>query len=361
MVVFMQNAYFLGGASPDGFFSDFPAAQKDKYGFLLKGGPGTGKSTLMKTVAAVFADEAVSVYHCASDPRSLDAVVLEERGVYIADATAPHEMSVKLPYVTGELVDMAAALDPMILADERDTILALAEENAAMHTQCRTVLAAAASMQSVSFGIGKTALLQEKLDAFVQRLVKRLMPKGTHGKSAAQGQIWYRQCSALTPMGNLLLLPEEYGVVLLQDDYGCAARFLIERFAERLSAAGMSCILSRCLTMNGSPAVHLLLPECKLALLNASLLEPLSQSPLMQINLHRFYEADALRKQRSLHRFAMKNGELLQKRAVSLLNDALTVHDALEKPYIAAQDRAKLEEITIAVCNGIRSRFPKRV
>lgn len=361
MVSFMQNAYFLGGASPEGFVSDFPAQQKERYGFLLKGGPGTGKSTLMKTVAAVFADEAVSVYHCASDPRSLDAVVLEDRGVYLADATAPHEMSVALPYVTGELVDMAAGLHPDVLAQKRESIVSMANENAALHAECRTVLSAMASMQSISMRIGEDALLRPKLDAFAQRLVKRLLPKGMRNQRKDAGKVTYRQCSALTPLGNVLLLPENYGIVLLCDDYGCGAQTLIANFAERLSVAGMDCVLSRCLTMRGKPGVHLLLPECRLALLSASLLEELPAEPLMQINLHRFYDAEVLRKQRSVHRFAMKNADLLQKRASALLADALAVHDALEKPFIEAQNREKLEAITADVCCAIRERFPLTV
>lgn len=361
MVGFMQNAYFLGGASPEGFVSDFPTQEKAHYGFLLKGGPGTGKSTLLKTVASLFADETVTLYHCASDPRSLDAVVLEDRGVYLADATAPHEMSVALPYVTGELVDLAAGLQPDALAGNRERIIAMANENAALHAECRMVLSAVGSMQSISFGVGADALMHQKLNAFTLRLVKRLLPKTMRSKANAGGKILYRQCSALTPLGNVLLLPETYGTVLLEDDYGCAAQSLIADFAERLSAAGMNCVLSRCLTMRGKPAVHLLLPECRLALLSASLLETLPAEPMMRLNLRRFYDADVLRKQRAVHRFAVKNAVLLQKRASALLSEALLVHDALEAPFIKAQDREKLGAITADVCCAIRERFPLTV
>ena len=57
----MQNTYFLGGASPEGFATSFYAAHREYFGYFLKGGPGTGKSTLMKRIAAAFPEEDVSV------------------------------------------------------------------------------------------------------------------------------------------------------------------------------------------------------------------------------------------------------------------------------------------------------------
>lgn len=354
----MVSRYFLGGASPSGFASDFAAEQKGKYGILLKGGPGTGKSTLMRTVASVFADEDVTVYHCASDPRSLDAVVLEERGVFITDATTPHEMNTPLPYVTGELVDMAQALEPSMLAPKADAIKVLSAENSALHQQCRSVLSAVAAMQSVSYEIGLQGLQKEKLEAFAKRFSKRLMPKIAQ-KKGQPAQISYRQFSAITPQGELLFLPEDYGVVLLQDAHYAAACQLIAALSAILIQSGVSCIASRCLTLPQKPSVHLLLPQCKLAILSAHMLCEKTQTPLTEISLKRFYDAERLRSHRALHRFADKNAALLTSRAVAVLQDALTVHDALELPYIEALQRNTLDDIAVTVCNTIRRRFQK--
>ncbi len=355
---FMVSRFFLGGASPDGFVSDFADEQKTKYGILLKGGPGTGKSTLMRTVASVFADEAVTVYHCASDPRSLDAVVLEERGVFITDATAPHEMSTPLPYITGELVDMAQALDPLALSPKAEEIKALSAENGALHQQCRSILTAVSAMQSVSYDIGMQALQHEKLAGFAKRMSKRLLPKASQ-RNAQQGQILYRQCSAVTPQGELLFLPPDYGIVLLKDTHHAAACSLIATFASILTHNGVSCIASRSLTLRQKQAVHLLIPECKLAILSENMLSEKIANPLTEIPLKRFYDPEILRRQRSVHRFADKNAALLKERAVTVLQEALAVHDALEKPYIAALQRDTLDAITVAVCDTIRRRMKR--
>ncbi len=356
----MLHQYFLGGASPEGFVSDFLTEQKSQYGYLLKGGPGTGKSTLLRTVAGAFADESVSLYHCASDPHSLDAVVLEDRGVYLADATAPHEMSVSLPFVNGELVDLGRALHPQQLMGDRDAIELLSLRNTALHDRVKTMLSAISSLKSISLSIGDSALQKEKLTAFAGRLAKRLVPHGRGAKHSVAVKPLYRQCSALTPAGMMTFLPEGYRCVLIQDEYGAAAIRLLGVLSETIAAGGMQCVLTRCLTLKGKPVVHCMIPECELNILTASQLEQAPTDPLMQINLQRFYDPASLRQQRMIHRFSMKSAASLLTQTTALLSEALQVHDDLERYFIASQNRTLLQETTDAVCTSIRKYHPKQ-
>lgn len=87
--------FFLGANSPSGFYSlydqllDPAAAQRV---FLLKGGAGCGKSSLMRRVAQALSDagERVEYIRCSGDPDSLDAVIFPDLHSAIVDATAPH-------------------------------------------------------------------------------------------------------------------------------------------------------------------------------------------------------------------------------------------------------------------------------
>ena len=73
--------YFLGANSPTGFYSLYdqllPPEQASAI-YILKGGPGCGKSTLMRRVAALAqeAGEPVEYILCSGDPDSLDAILL---------------------------------------------------------------------------------------------------------------------------------------------------------------------------------------------------------------------------------------------------------------------------------------------
>ena len=75
----VPTRFFLGANSKRGFSSLYesfcdPAA--GDFLWVLKGGPGCGKSTLMKRIGAAAEEigEPVEYIHCSGDPDSLDAV-----------------------------------------------------------------------------------------------------------------------------------------------------------------------------------------------------------------------------------------------------------------------------------------------
>ena len=64
--------------------------------YLIKSGPGCGKSTMMKQLAQLSAGP-VQRIHCSSDPDSLDGVVFCDKNAAILDATAPHTLEPLAP------------------------------------------------------------------------------------------------------------------------------------------------------------------------------------------------------------------------------------------------------------------------
>jgi hypothetical protein len=85
---------FLGAATPKGpvdFIQNLTEDVDKRY--FIKGRPGSGKSTMLKKLAAVAEERGfnVEIYHCGFDPNSLDMIILRELGVAIFDSTAPHE------------------------------------------------------------------------------------------------------------------------------------------------------------------------------------------------------------------------------------------------------------------------------
>ncbi len=85
---------FMGAATPLGARDFIPNLTEGlARRVFLKGRPGTGKSTLLKALAAQAADKGfdAEVYHCGFDPDSLDMIILRELDVAVIDTTAPHE------------------------------------------------------------------------------------------------------------------------------------------------------------------------------------------------------------------------------------------------------------------------------
>ena len=350
----MQRAYFLGGSGPAGFVTDFPAEQQEHYGILLKGGPGTGKSTLMKKLAAAFAGEEISVYHCASDPHSLDAVVFEERGVYVTDATAPHDQSTPLPGVTGELCDLAAGLDRDTVSAHAEEIRQLYRENQNLHAMAKKGYAGIAAMEASVARIGQNALLRDKLSGYARRFTKRLMPK----KAARDGRILRRACAAMTPQGIREFIPAEFDRMLLSDPCMTAAPLLLAAVAESAVHAGLDAECTRSLTAPDRPLTHVILPGLHLAFSAVPALPDDCPDSAAVTDMKRFYDADMLRQQRNLLRFCRKTADAAANQTAALLLEALQVHDRLETYYIAALDTAFLDKQAAALISRVLQ-FPR--
>ena len=90
--------FYLGANSPTGFYSSHmnqvpeTSPEQAETIYILKGGPGCGKSSLMRRVAQAMEEKGASVEYiaCSGDPDSLDAVVFPALNTAIVDGTAPH-------------------------------------------------------------------------------------------------------------------------------------------------------------------------------------------------------------------------------------------------------------------------------
>lgn len=96
-----KQQYFLGANSAQGFVSlygDWLDERRAAAVYILKGGAGCGKSTLMRRVAQAMEEQGQTVEYilCSGDPDSLDAIYLPEKRVAILDGTAPHAWRTKV-------------------------------------------------------------------------------------------------------------------------------------------------------------------------------------------------------------------------------------------------------------------------
>ncbi len=101
---------FFGASTPLGaldFIEILTGSISKRY--LLKGRPGTGKSTLLRKLAAASAERGLDteVYSCAFDANSLDMIIWPELDVCLFDSTAPHLYEPSRP--NDEVIDMYAA------------------------------------------------------------------------------------------------------------------------------------------------------------------------------------------------------------------------------------------------------------
>ena len=97
-----MERYFLGSNTKVGFDGFYDVTTEGIGSFyLIKGGAGTGKSSLIKKVLKRGEDCGLRCesWHCSGDPKSLDGVYIHDLDVAVIDATSPHAVEPKIPTI----------------------------------------------------------------------------------------------------------------------------------------------------------------------------------------------------------------------------------------------------------------------
>lgn len=92
--------------------------------YILKGGPGVGKSGLMKRIGQYAKELGYELvyYHCSSDPDSLDALTIPALKIALMDGTAPHTVDPRFPGAVDEIINLGEFLSTPALIGRREEI-----------------------------------------------------------------------------------------------------------------------------------------------------------------------------------------------------------------------------------------------
>lgn len=330
-------AYFLGANTPGGFYSLYSELIQPRQArriYLLKGGAGCGKSTLMKRVEQFARREGFSTERilCSGDPDSLDAVLLPEQGIALADATAPHVLEPKFPGVVERYVNLGDCYDCEGLQKVREDIISCAASYPTCYAQAYRCLRAAGEMGEDV----RAALLTQKLSQRLERRAQGILRRELKDKKTGEkGTVKQRFLSAVTHRGYLclfetaqLLCPRIWAV---QDSYSLAHELLLPLLTGAVER-GYDVIACPD-PMVPERLQHLLIPQVGLALLTVNDDMPFPGQPERRIRLDAMADPQLLRAGRGRLRFAMKMSGVLVEEGVSCLARAKQMHDELERLY----------------------------
>ncbi len=331
--------YFLGANSPTGFYSLYPELIRPETAravYILKGGPGCGKSTLMRRVGARMEDAGLRTEYilCSGDPDSLDALLLPELGTAIVDGTAPHVVEPKYPGVVERYVNMGDCYDAEALWGLREEIIACMSGYKGCYQRAYRCLGASAEIFEDMRSTLLTPALEEKLTRRARGILLRELPRV---KAETPGKIKQRFLGAVTHRGPMCLYATAEAqcgrIYELLDNCGLAHELLTHLLAGA-AAAGLDAVACPD-PMAPDRLAHLLIPERGLAFLTSTAALPYDgkQKPCRRIRLDTAAGGEALRLSRPRLRFARKVSAALIEEAVASLAQAKAMHDSLEALY----------------------------
>ncbi|NLL03330.1 MAG: hypothetical protein GX269_03430 [Clostridiales bacterium] len=340
-----QIKYFLGTNSSDGFsslFNELYDPFDDSTAYIIKGGPGTGKSVLLKKVAKKAQKKGIEceMIYCASDPKSLDAVILPEMKMCVADGTSPHIIEPKFAGCVEQIINLGDYWDAKKLKKNSDEIKKLYVENSGYYQRSQRYLSASSLLLCDSKKMVSQYTDYEKLINYSIRLARRELGCATADKKAKK-----RYLSAITPDGFLTF--EETlnnlceNVIMIDDSIGNISERILSLLSEYAQGCGYSVVI--CPSPVFSTGIdQVIIPELSLAFIRAQTIENIL--PARRIHARRFIDSQGLKNHKNRIKFNKKAGNELQDEAISLLKGAKSTHDELEKYYIDAMNFEAVEE-----------------
>lgn len=349
--------YFLGANSPAGFYSLYDqliVPETARAIYILKGGPGCGKSTLMRAVARQLeqAGAACEYILCSGDPDSLDAVVLPQLGTALVDGTAPHVVEPKYPGVVESYVNLGECYDRAALGDLRASIMDCMRGYKGCYQRAYRCLGAAAEIREDV----RATLLTEGLEQKLAKRAKGILSREVKPRRGAQpGQVRQRFLGAVTHRGQLCL----YGTALAQCQriYELTDRYALAHpmLAHLLSGAvnGGYDVVACPDPMAPERLAHLLIPQLSLAFLSSAPDLPFQGEAFRRVRLDSVADAEILRRNRPRLRFAQKVSAALVEEAVDSLAQAKAMHDELESLYNPYVDFGRVSAAAQAIAEEI--------
>jgi hypothetical protein len=199
--------YYAGGNTARGFHNLYQSNLEglDRL-FILKGGPGTGKSSMMKKIGEEWLRKGydIELLHCSSDNNSIDGVIIRELGVGIVDGTAPHVIEPTAPGAVEEYINLGEAWNSDKLMGEKESIVKLTGKISDSFQTAYATFAEALRVHDEWEKIYINSMDFEKANQLSSSLIEKFFGKMKLNKKA---DVRHRFLGAATPQGAVDFVP----------------------------------------------------------------------------------------------------------------------------------------------------------
>jgi len=353
---------FAGGNTSEGFVSYFNYIldlKEAKQYYILKGGPGTGKSTFMNYIGSEAAKRGYDVeyFHCSSDSNSLDGVSIPGLKVAIVDGTAPHVIDPVYPGVVEKIINLGEFWDTGALAEHKDKFLLWKKEIKFNFARAYRYLKAAAILYEDIKEINMKYIDNIKVKKLTYGLIKELFSDSDEIRNTQEKEGLERMmfASAITPEGavhhldSVLNTKKIYGLI---GDKGMGINTVLEKIKEEAINRGYRVECFYCALLPDE-LEHLIIPGLDISLTTINKYHKTELNVQKHFYFDEFVDKTASKAYADVLNENKEQIDRLIKRAVDSIVNAKKFHFEMEKYYAPAMDFVRLTAVKEEVKSSI--------
>lgn len=344
--------YFAASNSAHGFCNYYNEcfSSADKL-YIIKGGPGTGKSGFMRRCAALAKNKGyhVEYFYCSSDPDSLDGILIHSSKIIaVIDGTAPHSYEMVYPGVRDNIINLGEAWDESVLDKYRAEIFRLCEGKTLEYRRTYDATGMCGNLFAVISSYVNKLIIGDKLESFAAKLTGKLDARGC-------GHVGIRLIDSLSMKGCVRFDTFERMAdrcVVVGDTYG-AGHIMLDKIRRQLDLRSCDYYISYDpIIPNKINGIFERGGRVAFVLSDPRIMLDIDADRIEHINMRRFIRAEAsevkadLKYTFSLYRSGI---ELAQRH----LARAAGHHFALEEIYKEAMDFDVVNKMTDSFCKKI--------
>ncbi|AOY77605.1 PRK06851 family protein [Clostridium formicaceticum] len=335
-----------GGNTSLGFFSYFEYVidlKKANKVYYLKGGPGTGKSSMMKKIGDTLINQGYDIefHHCSADPDSIDALVIPKLKIAMLDGTAPHVIDPKYPGAVDTIVHLGDYWQEESLRKNKESIIEAINENGRIYKRVYKFLGAAKLIyddiewtynQAMDF-VEVNAITNEILEEFFENLApKKVLPQERHLFG-----------SAYTHKGHIdfveTYLTDIKGIYYIEGAPGTGKSTMLEKIAKTAMQKGYDVEVYHEPLMPDK-VESILIPQLDMAFTTNS-----KYQDQKYINLNKFLQKEKLNKYKKELEYSEKLFQQLINDVVYNLQRTKKNHDYIEDYYVSNIQFEKIDAL----------------
>ncbi|HZJ57739.1 MAG TPA: hypothetical protein VFD89_05795 [Clostridia bacterium] len=345
---------FPGGNTPTGFHSFFDHITGKNYTrrYIIKGGPGAGKSTFMAKIGEHMLNLGFDIdeYRCPTDPDSLDAISIPKLGIALLDGTSPHVVDPKNPGITDDIIWLGRYWDDARLAESKDEILKLQKKGGRLFKSAFSRLKEAKVAYDEWRSYAEDDLNENEYHTVIRQAMSDLF-KGYKGRPHEETYHNHLFASAISGKGvrNYTggLIEPDHRVYAFSGRPGSGVGKAIDRLAREAGELGLSTQRFHS-PIDTDELDILIIPQLNRVLVNVNQTIGNDNSWLDDRPVERHIDFDRCLGNVTIREFAdeieaakMRFYNLIEG-AVNFISGAGEIHSQLEKYYIEAMDFEKV-------------------